>query len=509
MRKKQVIGAIAVVLFGALLTCATLPQFQVALPSAPALGDANGKDVQEESTECEHTSYSLENIEQWQSAILESNNEGLFAGYPVDESFLLWIVRSYGQESLEQIAKAVTEEVVDAEVWYQVTGQSMHVLWLLYCQEMSYASYWLEPVIWQETANASVTTIDMIGDINLADDWYTMKAYKDRENNLSECISSELIEELSSADITLANNEFTYGTEGEPLSGKTYTFQADPSNIEILDTLGVDIVSVANNHVYDYGEEGLLTTLKTLENSKMPYIGAGRNQKEASAITYFVANGRKIAFVSATQIEKFYNYTKEATADTPGVLKTLDQKLFNTVIEDAKQHSDYVVVYVHWGTEGKLFADSDQRALAEGYIKSGADLIIGNHAHRLQGVEYIEGVPVIYGLGNFWFSTGKLYTTVVQYSIAADGSTSVRLLPCVQNQLTTSLLAEDKTVDFYHYVSDLSKNVAFDENGTVYSMKNQPETVELWVYRSDVGYRSHSGGYDLKGNAIDIVGNIK
>ena len=83
-----------------------------------------------------------------------------------------------------------------------------------------------------------------------------------------------------------------------------------------------------------------------------PHIGAGANLEEAKKPYYFMVYGRKIAIVAATQIERTYNYTKEATDTTPGVLKTLEPDKFVEVIREAKKNSDYVIAFVHWGTEG-------------------------------------------------------------------------------------------------------------------------------------------------------------
>jgi poly-gamma-glutamate synthesis protein (capsule biosynthesis protein) len=249
-----------------------------------------------------------------------------------------------------------------------------------------------------------------------------------------------------------------------------------------------------------------LDTFATLEDAGIPYIGAGRNLDEAEQIYYYIINGRKIAFVSATQIEKSYKYTLEATEDSPGVLKTLDPQKFVAVIAEAKQKSDYVVVYVHWGTEGMLYPDEDEKVLAQNFADAGADVVIGNHAHRLQGVNYIGDVPVVYSLGNFWFSTGKLYTTVVQMTIDEQGEISIGLLPCIQEDLKVSLLSEEADVDdFYRYVADLSENISIGADGVIH----QGIFADAYPYQSGVYYRKHSGAYDLDGRKIDIVGNLQ
>ncbi len=119
--------------------------------------------------------------------------------------------------------------------------------------------------------------MDFTGDINLSEGWSTTVFMDRQPNGIYDCLSSDLMLELQSADILLINNEFTYSNRGTPLAGKAYTFQAAPSRVEVLQQLGADIVSLANNHVYDYGEEALLDTMDTLEQAQIPYVGAGRN----------------------------------------------------------------------------------------------------------------------------------------------------------------------------------------------------------------------------------------
>lgn len=442
------------------------------------------------------------------SAILDNGKAGMYANYPIDESFLLWVDAMYGDEPIREIAQAAMDGREDAEVWYEKTGSSIHVLWLEYCNSLNYSSYLLSNVTWKEASSEDQIVIDFTGDINFDESWYTMEAAAKRTNGIKDCISEDVLNELQSADITVVNNEFTYSTRGNPLSEKAYTFRANPAQVSNLELFGTDIVSLANNHTYDYGEEALLDTMETLRNANVAYVGAGENIKEAMLPHYFIINGRKIAFVAATQIEKSTLYTKEATETSAGVLRTLNPERFVTEIEQAKKVSDYVIVYVHWGTEGMLYAEADQKSLAAQYAKAGADLIIGHHSHRLQGIYYVDGVPVFNSLGNFWFSNGALYTTIAQARITADGSLEVAMLPCVQQDMTTSMLKDEEEIrEFYEYVADLSENAAFDENGTVFLQSAADE--ESVVYKSGSHYGTHSGAYDLLERRIDIVGNLR
>ena len=295
-----------------------------------------------------------------------------------------------------------------------------------------------------------------------------------KQNGLAAAFSSDLRELIAQSDILMINNECTFSTRGEPIPGKAYTFRSDPANVSILQELGVDIAGIANNHVCDYGLEALSDTIATLDAAGIPNVGAGNNLEEAKRPWYFVANGRKIAFVAATQIERTYNYTKEATDTTPGVLKTLNPDKYVEVIRQAKKQSDYVIAFVHWGTEGTNYYEADQAELAAKFAQAGADAVIGGHTHCLQGLTYVGDVPVIYSLGNFWFGStptdgvNKKDTAIAQVIINEDGSLSFRFIPCIQENRKMYLVKEEseeqRIITFEQYLSD---GVSIDADGYV------------------------------------------
>ena len=232
--------------------------------------------------------------------------------------------------------------------------------------------------------------------------------------------------------------------------------------------------------------------------------------EEASKIIYFVANGRKIALVSATEIERSVQYTREASDTHNGVLKTLNPQRFVSVIREAKAHSDYVIAMVHWGTEGALYPDTSQRNLARKFAEAGADAIIGGHPHRLQGAGYAEGVPVVYSLGNFWFSDSTLYTTVAQVILGADGSLRLKYLPCIQKDLTTSLITDEaEKEEFNRYLAAISSDVRIDPEGNVYDKYAETEENVQMMLDADTCTTELRGYLDNEGNAIDIVGNLR
>lgn len=407
-------------------------------------------------------------VEEACQSILKGCTREFICGYLVDERFLSWVTAGYGEEVLFALAEAVEAGMTDPEQWYQQTGNSIHVLWDTYCKETGFQDYRLERVYWKECASQEEIVLDFIGDVNFAENWSTTRYLDQQVDGIFDCFSKSLMEELNGADIMMVNNEFTYSNRGTPLEGKKYTFRADPDRVYLLELIGADIVSLANNHAYDYGEDALLDTMDTLKEAGIPYVGAGRDLEEAMKPSYFIANGRKLAIVSATQIERSTPYTREATEDSPGVLKTLNPDKFVTVIEEAKENADFVIVYVHWGTEQNPYFESDQTALADAFIEAGADAIIGGHTHCLQGCEYRKEVPIIYSLGNFWFNSNKLDTGIAQLVIHKDMSVDFRFLPCIQKKNKTYLVEDEADKErILDHMESISVGVNIDDMGYI------------------------------------------
>ncbi|MFV0414682.1 MAG: CapA family protein, partial [Oscillospiraceae bacterium] len=312
-------------------------------------------------------------------------------------------------------------------------------------------------------------TLAFTGDINLADTWENMQVYYAQENGIFDCISEGLRNKMQQADILLVNNEFSYSNRGQPMPGKQYTFRAKTENVEIMQQLGVDIVSLANNHVFDYGEDAFYDTLETLQKSGIPYVGAGKNIEEAMQPQYFIVGGIKIAYVAASRAEK-YILTPEATETTPGILRTYNPAQFLQVTETAKRNADIVIAYPHWGTENTSVLEKEQIELAHQLVDAGADLVIGAHPHCLQGVEYYNEKPIIYSLGNFWFNTATVDTALLEISLQSPDEIIVRMLPCIQRGGKTFLLENASEKEkIWTFLESISPGISFDNNGKMFA----------------------------------------
>lgn len=313
-------------------------------------------------------------------------------------------------------------------------------------------------------------TMTFAGDILFDPGYSVFAAYKQRDYDINQCISPVLLDKMKAADIMMINNEFPYSDKGEPLPDKMYTFRAHPSSVDILDQLGVDIVSLANNHTYDYGPNAFMDTLETLENHGMAYIGAGRNLEDASRPYYYVINGKKIAVIAASQIEKTWNPdTKGATETEPGVFRCYDSENLLNTIRTANEECDFVIVYVHWGTESTDQLDSHQITEAPKYVEAGADLIIGDHPHVLQPVGYINGVPVVYSLANFWFNSKSQDTCMITLTLNTDNMTidTLQFIPCYQTNMSTVLLDGQEKERVLNYMRSISPSASIDEDGYI------------------------------------------
>ena len=313
-------------------------------------------------------------------------------------------------------------------------------------------------------------TVCFAGDINLAEGWSTTVFLDQQENGIYDCISEELTDIMNAADIMCLNNEFTYSTGGAPLAGKAYTFRALPERVEVLHQLGVDAVTLANNHVYDYGKEALLDTFAVLEEAGIPYFGAGHTLEEAMAPLYLEAGGKTIALVGASRAEK-NRMTPQATETEPGILRCYDTTLYKEAIAEAKANADFCIAFVHWGTEYSFDLEQVQLDTGKEYLDAGADVVIGAHSHCLQGMEFYEGKPIIYSLGNYWFNEKTLDTMLVQLHISGDADRSnieVEIIPAVQTGCRTIYAQEqEEQRRIFDFLEEISVNVEITDEGIV------------------------------------------
>jgi poly-gamma-glutamate synthesis protein (capsule biosynthesis protein) len=211
----------------------------------------------------------------------------------------------------------------------------------------------------------------------------------------------KIADELNKADTLFGNLEGPISDKGKKV-GSVYSFRAEPEAIEGLKFAGFDILSVANNHIFDYGREAIEDNFLRLKTAGIDYVGGGFNEKEVYSPVIKEIRGAKIAFLAYTNLGS-KNWA--AKGDQPGIAWLEKDKLTED-IKQAKAKSDIVIVSMHFGQEYQSKVNSEQKLFAHLAIDSGADLVIGHHPHVVQEIERYGKGYIAYSLGNFVFDQG-------------------------------------------------------------------------------------------------------
>jgi poly-gamma-glutamate synthesis protein (capsule biosynthesis protein) len=239
---------------------------------------------------------------------------------------------------------------------------------------------------------------------------------------------------LKSADFTALNLETSVTSRGTP-QPKTYHFRTVPAAFSALRDAGVSLVTMANNHVLDYGQVGLADTLAAAKAAGFPYVGIGKNAAAAWAPYVTTVKGRKIAVIGVSQVAELAS-SWVATDSRPGEANAIDLRRTLAAVRAAKRLAPTVIVFMHWGTEGEACPDPNQLSLARQLAAAGTSIIIGAHAHMLQGSGWLGHTFVAYGMGNFlwWENSYSTATGVLKLTLRPHApltTLTARFIPAV------------------------------------------------------------------------------
>ena len=247
---------------------------------------------------------------------------------------------------------------------------------------------------------------------------------------------------LRQADLAMVNLESALAGPGEPARkeledpARRYWFRTPPAALGLLARSGVDVVSMANNHAADYGAAGLRETLRAAQDGPVAVVGVGKDPERARRPHRVEIDGTRVAVLAA-------DASPRESADPtwavergrgPGIAaaRTPDAPLLLASVREAARTDDVVVVYLHWGEENEVRPTGLQRGLAASLAKAGADVVVGSHAHRLQGAGMIGDTYVSYGLGNFaWYHGRQPATGVLRVDVTDGRVSGARLEPAV------------------------------------------------------------------------------
>ena len=236
---------------------------------------------------------------------------------------------------------------------------------------------------------------------------------------------------IESADIAFANLESTISEQNGITQNGTWCFTAPPAAAGTLLHAGFDVVSLANNHVWDFGKRALLETPVHLDRVGIRHAGTGQNIDAAFSPAILEAKGIRIALFSVTSIFNYGGADHEAFTYTAWA----DMERLKPAIEKVKSDVDLVIVAAHWGPEYQDRPAGEVVALAHEMVDAGADIILGGHPHVPQGIERYKGAFIIYSLGNFAYhqttehSVWKTRSIMLELTLTKDGVKSYKMIP--------------------------------------------------------------------------------
>jgi poly-gamma-glutamate synthesis protein (capsule biosynthesis protein) len=210
---------------------------------------------------------------------------------------------------------------------------------------------------------------------------------------------------LHSADYRICNLECVLSDRGEPWStyAKPFHFRSAAKNIAVLEAARINAVSLANNHVLDYGYDALFQMLEILDRVGIVHSGAGRNLEEASRLATAEVCGRKLGLLAFTDNEPAW----EATSSRPGIfyapvdLSDPRAQALLEIVRKQKEAVDLLIVSAHWGGNWGYHPPRAHVELAHALVDAGAGLIFGHSSHVFRGIEFYEGRTILYSAGNF------------------------------------------------------------------------------------------------------------
>lgn len=271
-------------------------------------------------------------------------------------------------------------------------------------------------------------TLLFAGDVYLSN--HVLNAY-DKAGGIHGVLDEGILAEIEAADIFMVNQEFPFTERGTQAADKQYTFRLPHDRLHLMNEMGIDIVTLANNHILDFGPEGITDSIAALNEAGIQYVGAGENLDEAKKLQIIEVGGKKIGFLGASRVYMAASWA--AGENHPGVFSTYDPTLPLEEIKRADELVDYLVVYVHWGVERETIPKEYQRVMGQQYIDAGADFVIGSHPHVLQPLEYYKDKPIMYSLGNFVFGSTIPSTEMLKIVIGVDDSVTVTEIPCTSS----------------------------------------------------------------------------
>ena len=273
------------------------------------------------------------------------------------------------------------------------------------------------------------------------------------------------------ADFNIANLECAITDEAVDKADKEWTFALPTKYVKAIKESGVQLLTLANNHILDFGTDALLNTIKVLDENDILHIGAGKDIRDANKVYIKEIEGKRYAFIGASAV--IPHETWKANADRAGVANGYDTFGICSNIFKLKKYVDKVIVYMHWGKELEVRSGELQKLIAHRLVDAGADLVVGTHAHVVQEIEYYNNVPIVYSLGNFVYGGTQRDMIILKasfdYSKNEKGDLKIRIYPGIANyQKATRYYDENILKDKIDEINRKNFNCKADYSGVVH-----------------------------------------
>ena len=262
------------------------------------------------------------------------------------------------------------------------------------------------------------------------------------------------------ADLSIVNFECVVSNGDEsPIKKCGSLLRCNGSGVEALKWAGFDCVTLANNHIRDFGDIGVKNTIDEFRNIGIDNVGGGLNMNEASQILYREVNGKQLAIINCCEHE-FSIATEESAGANP--LNPVKQYY---AIKEAKKKSDYVLVIVHGGHEHYQLPSPRMQETYRFFVDAGADAVINHHQHCFSGYEIYNGAPIFYGLGNFCFDKGKprnkqWHEGIMVMLDLKEGENRFEIIPYNQCEYQPSVVVRRDDAELLTRVAELNAIIA-------------------------------------------------
>jgi poly-gamma-glutamate capsule biosynthesis protein CapA/YwtB (metallophosphatase superfamily) len=282
-------------------------------------------------------------------------------------------------------------------------------------------------------------------------------------NSRFELLFNDVKAELNKNDLNVVDLESPLVLSGKTIHKTGPHLKAHPASVKALNYANIGLVAMANNHIMDYGEAGLLETLSHCREAGIATVGVGRNLSEARKPFSTVIKDRKIAILNFTENEWSKSHGDEAGANPLDVVKNFYD------IQRAKSSHDFVIVIFHGGNEHYELPSPRLKELFHFFVEAGASAVIGHHTHVVSGYEVYNGAPLFYSLGNFCFDWSGLRSAPWNIGMAVRlliGDTiSFEIIPFRQSddQPGINLLKEKDKANFESRLDNLNKTITNDK----------------------------------------------